>query len=184
MLNVFAGEAVVLTAPRRIESNKDGNTKIFSFMSLGIPPFGANKDWLKKMISDGRKTGYVFANAITVDGWITAYSLKNLQRGDLISIFGSLSMMNEKNIEGTDFILHQKIGIRIERIEKLVSGFMKYDKQKIAKSVSMIKPVGNSVDKMNRNTYQNREDNRMQENPENYQMDNRILDDTEFDFGE
>lgn len=184
MLNVFAGEAVVLTAPRRIESNKDGNTKIFSFMSLGIPPFGANKDWLKKMISDGRKTGYVFANAITVDGWITAYSLKNLQRGDLISIFGSLSMMNEKNIDGTDFILHQKIGIRIERIEKIVSGFMKYDKQKIAKSVSMIRPAGTGGDKTNRNTYQNKENNRLQDHPGSYQMENRILDDTEFNFEE
>lgn len=178
MLNVFAGEAVVLVAPRRIESNKEEKTKIFAFMEIGIPPFGADKDWLKKMISEGRKTGYVFANAITVEGYTTAYALKNLQRGDLISILGSLSMMNEKEVVGGNYKLHQKIGIRIERIEKLVSSFMKYDKQKIARS-TMIRAPGMSNQQVKKRSDEN---NSMPEKLGSYQRETGILDDTEFNF--
>lgn len=179
MLNVFAGEAVVLVAPRRIESNKEEKTKIFSFMELGIPPFGADKDWLKKMISEGRKTGYVFANAITVEGYTTAYALKNLQRGDLISILGSLSMMNAKEVDGGNYKLHQKIGIRIERIEKLVSSFMKYDKQKIARSATIVRTPGMSNQQGRKISNEN---NSMPEKPGSYQRETGILDDTEFNF--
>lgn len=179
MLNVFAGEAVVLVAPRRIESNKEEKTKIFAFMELGIPPFGADKDWLKKMISEGRKTGYVFANAITVEGYTTAYALKNLQRGDLISILGSLSMMNAKEVGGGNYKLHQKIGIRIERIEKLVSSFMKYDKQKIARSATMVRAPGMSNQQGRKISNEN---NSMPEKLGSYQRETGILDDTEFNF--
>lgn len=176
MLNACIVEAVVLKAPRRINSKED-DTKFFSYMELGIPPFGADKNWLKRMISEGRKTGYVFARAITVSGRTTIEALKFLNRGDLISASGSLSMMSQKELDN-GYTLPSTIGIRIERFEKIMSNFLKVDTSKIARAPTMIGSPGTKP----RVTQNEKENNGIQENPGHYQRDTGILDDTEFNF--
>lgn len=182
MLNVFAAEAVVLVPPRKITSKED-ETKFFAFMSLGIAPFDAKRDWLRKMISEGRKTGYVFANAITISGETTNYALKALKRGDMISLSGSLSMMNAKKIDSDRFnyTLEQKIGIRIERFEILCRDFLKSDKRNIPQTPTMI-GLPRQVARQQYPIQSPKESNRMPDNSGSYQKDNGILDDTEFNF--
>lgn len=175
MLNVVAIEGVVLEGPTRITSKKDEN-KFFAFMKFVVPPYDISKEWLRSMISQGRKTGSVFIYGITIEGWPTVYALKNLKRGDLVGVVGNLSMMNSKENDGErgKYKLQEKPGIRIREIQKIMGNVLKNDTSKIARAPTMISP-GQSQARQNR----------MPENHGSYQRGNRdngILDDTEFNF--
>lgn len=173
MLNVVAIEGIVLEGPTKITSKKDEN-KFFAFMKFVVPPYDISKEWLRAMISQGRKTGSVFIYGITIEGWPTIYALKNLKRGDLVGAVGNLSMMNSKEGQDGNYRLQEKPGIRIREIQKIMGNVLKSDKRQIARAPTMIAP-GQSQTRQNR----------MPENPGSYQRDNRdngILDDTEFNF--
>lgn len=141
-------------------------------MKLVVPPYDISKEWLHSMISQGRKTGSVFIYGITIDGWPTRYALKNLKRGDLVGVVGNLSMMSSKEGKDGNYRLQEKPGIRIREIQKIMGNVLKNDTSKISRaapmigSPSQIKQAKTSVP----------------ENPGSYQRDNRILDDTEFNF--
>lgn len=143
-------------------------------MKFVVPPYDISKEWLRSMISQGRKTGSVFIYGITIDGWPTVYALKNLKRGDLVGVVGNLSMMNSKEGKDGNYRLQEKPGIRIREIQKIMGNVLKNDTSKIARAPTMIAP-GQPRPKQNR----------MPENPGSFQRENRdngILDDTEFNF--
>lgn len=151
-------------------------------MELFIPPYDINRGWMKGMIDRGRKTGAVFVKCITVSGWPTTYALKNLKRGDLVGAVGSLSMMNSRESKDGTYILQEKIGIRIEKIEKIMGNAIKKDRNNIPRAPTMM----GSPQQYNRQDQKEPDRNigsyGMQEPDERFEKENGILDDTEFNF--
>lgn len=132
------------------------------------------------MIREGRKTGYVLITAITESGWPSVYALKNLKRGDIISVVGCLTMTNNAYKHGCNST-YQDVGIRISKLEKI--GENKKYKSAIQAKSSNYNTIIKSPGSQKNQSQSQSEKNLNQVNQKGESTsDDGILDDTEFNF--